>query len=107
MIIIIVDPVRARILRRAENYAWNSAAGHCGLREDPVVWPLPQGSPATTKEWSAWLAEEDDAQMMKTLRLNTRTGRPAGGKQFVADLEARLGRRLAPRHVGRPKKSPS
>ncbi|KKL68886.1 hypothetical protein LCGC14_2120480, partial [marine sediment metagenome] len=31
------NPVRARIVRKAQNYRWASAAAHCGLREDPLL----------------------------------------------------------------------
>ena len=31
------NPVRARIVRKAENYMWSSAAAHCGLREDAIL----------------------------------------------------------------------
>jgi putative transposase len=71
--------VRARMLRRAENYDWSSAAAHCGMREDPMLSCLPKGRPVEAVDWSAWLAEGDDAKMLATLRLNIRTGRPAGG----------------------------
>ena len=99
------NPVRARIVRRAENYAWSSAAAHCGMREDPILSRLPRGRPAKSEAWSAWLAEGEDPKMLAKLRLCTRTGRPAGGKRFIAELEARLGRRLAPKRVGRPRKA--
>ena len=89
------------MVRRAENYAWSSAAAHCGLREDPLLSRLPKKRPAGAADWSAWLAEEDDAKMLARLRLNTRTGRPAGGRRFTAELEARLGRKLWPKPVGR------
>ena len=98
------NPVRARMVRKAENYAWSSASAHCGLRSDPVLSPLPKGRPAEPSGWSAWLAEGDDEKMLATLRLHTRTGRPAGGKRFVAELESRMGRKLRPGPVGRPKK---
>jgi putative transposase len=29
------NPVRAGLVRRAEDYPWSSARAHCGLREDP------------------------------------------------------------------------
>ena len=38
------------------------------------------------------------------LRLNTRTGRPAGGAGFVAKVEALIDRVLRPKPVGRPTK---
>jgi putative transposase len=31
------NPVRARLVRYAENFRWSSAAGHCGLRTDPLI----------------------------------------------------------------------
>jgi putative transposase len=99
------NPVRARMVRRAEDYAWSSAAAHCGLREDPVLLRLPKKRPAEAVDWSAWLAEEDETEMLARLRLNTRTGRPGGGKRFAAELEARLGRKLWPKPIGRPRKA--
>jgi len=45
-----------------------------------------------------------EQQAVQTLRLCTRTGRPAGDKVFVAQLQKRLGRPLAAKPVGRPKK---
>jgi putative transposase len=101
------NPVRARIVRRAENYPWSSATAHCGMRDDPVLSSLPKGRPAAREEWSAWLAEGDDAKMLARLRLYTRTGRPAGGKRFISALESRLERKLAPKRVGGPRKSSS
>ena len=96
------NPVRARIVRKAENYEWSSAAAHCGLRSDAVVSPMPKSRPAEPSGWSAWLAEGDDEKMVTTLRLHTRTGRPAGGKRFVAELELKMGRRLRVNPAGRP-----
>src|SRR3990170_4525 len=31
------NPVRAKMVRKAENYRWSSAAAHCGLKPDPVL----------------------------------------------------------------------
>ncbi len=98
------NPVRARIVRKMENYGWSSAATHCGLRSDPVLSLLPKGCPVEPLGWSAWLAEGDDEKMLTTLRLHTRTGRPAGGKRFMTELEILTGRKLRANPVGRPKK---
>ena len=98
------NPVRARMVRKAESYAWSSAAAHCGLRSDPMLSPLPGMVPVGTKEWSSWLAEKEDEKMLAMIRLRTRTGRPVGSKEFIARLESRLGRPLQPRPIGRPSK---
>ena len=87
------NPVKARLVERAEDYPWSSAAAHCGLRSDDL---LSEGFPpeGVISDWSAWLREEDDKQMIKTIRRHTHTGRPCGGKEFVERLETMLGRLL-------------
>ena len=98
------NPVRARMVRKAEQYPWSSAAAHCGLRADPLLSPLHGLVPVRTEDWSSWLAEKEDEGLLATIRLHTRTGRPAGDKRFVSALESRLGRRLQARSIGRPRK---
>ncbi|HLX60526.1 MAG TPA: transposase [Planctomycetota bacterium] len=97
------NPVRARIVRQAENYAWSSAAAHCGQCEDPMLsaeFP-PRG---VLKDWSEFLKSEDDAQTDE-IRRNTHTGRPCGGTEFAERLEKMLGRVLQPQRAGRKKKT--
>lgn len=97
------NPVRARIVRKAERYRWSSAGGHCGLRADPLL----SGEIEQADEigdWSAWLGESDEPETLERVRLCTRTGRPAGEESFVRKLERTLGRRLAAMPVGRPRK---
>ena len=92
------------MVARAKDLAWTIAAGHCGLRTDRVLAPVPADFPVQPDQWSAWGRGVDDEQELKTLRLNTRTGRPAGDKTFVQRLQALLGRPLRPKSVGRAKK---
>jgi len=99
------NPVRASLVRKAEEYPWSSAAAHCGLRSDRLLSPLLEPRRATEADWSDWLAAGDDKTALAKLRLHTRTGRPIGNKSFVTELESRLGRRLHSLPVGRPPKS--
>jgi putative transposase len=101
------NPVRAGIVRRAEDYPWSSAAAHCGLRCDPLISPLPLERVIGIRDWSAWLAEEDGAKMLSVMRLCTRAGRPIGSDEFVARLESLAGRSLQRKPVGRPANSRS
>jgi putative transposase len=96
------NPVRASMVRKAEDYPWSSAAAHCGVRSDPVLFPLPEPRPAPGAGWSAWLIGEDDGVMLEQLRRQTRNGRPLGDQRFIAELEARLGRRVHALPKGRP-----
>lgn len=100
------NPVRAKIVRKAENYPWSSAATHTGLREDPVltrkaVWRRQFES---IGDWSAWLAEGDDPEHLNVIRRNIEKGLPCGSERFVRKLEKLVGRSLEFRPRGRPKK---
>ncbi len=102
------NPVRAGLVKRAEAYPWSSAAAHCGRRADGLLsGKLPAlAAEVGIADWAAWLRDPDDEEMLKRLRLCTRTGRPAGDRRFIARLERRLGRRLRALAVGRPRKRP-
>ena len=75
-------------------------ASETGNRREDVS---PPHAAALPHQWSDWLRGQEE-QAVRTLRLCTRTGRPAGDKDFVAQLEKRLARPLAAKPVGRPKK---
>lgn len=97
-----LNPVRARLVRRPEDYPWSSARAHLRGENDPVVVvePLLHLQP----DWQGFLSmglAEDEA---KTLRQRERTGPPAGSTGFVAALEALTGRRLLRQKPG-PKRS--
>lgn len=98
------NPVRAGIVRRAEDYRWSSAAAHCGLRDDPLLSGELELSDHVGN-WREWLREENEA-IIETLRRCTRTGRPCGPPTFVKRLEKLLGRKLAKRKPGPAPKKP-
>jgi putative transposase len=87
------NPVRARLVERAEEYPWSSTVAHCGLRSDDL---LSEGFPpeGVIPDWSRWLREEDDEQTVKTIRKYTHTRLPCGSEEFVDRLERLLGRSL-------------
>jgi len=100
------NPVRARMVRKAERYRWSSAAAHCGLRHDPVLsdksaWRRQFES---IGDWSAWLAEGDEPERLEILRRNVEKGLPCGSETFIRRLEKMTGRALQYRPRGRPKK---
>jgi putative transposase len=93
------NPVRAGMVPRAEEYAWSSAAAHCGTRSDNLITP---DCPLTgmIPDWSRWLADED-IQAVQEIRQRTRTGKPCVNPEFVALLESMTGRSLRPAKRGR------
>lgn len=100
------NPVRARIVRRAENYRWSSAAAHCGLKEDAVLTKDPAWLKRvkTIGDWSEWLAEGDRLEQLEVLRQHVESGLPCGGEGFIRGLERQAKQLLRPRPRGRPKK---
>jgi len=100
------NPVSAGMTERAEDYAWSSAAAHCGLLQDPVLsadhpW-LEQFQ--AIGNWSGWLAAAENSHDLAILRSNTARNLPCGSDGFVRALEAAAGRKLSPRAQGRPGK---
>ena len=99
------NPVRAGMVKIAENYSWSSAAGHCQIKEDNVLSNKPISKILTNKmdDWSTWLAEGDDPNELAVLRRNIEKGLPCGTAQFINKLEEIFGRTLQFRTQGRPK----
>jgi REP-associated tyrosine transposase len=91
-----LNPVRARIVERAEDYDWSSAAAHCGNRRDVVVNPIPKSSLLSgISNWSRWLAEGVADEAVATIRRHGCQNLPCGNTDFLAQLEEATGRRLA------------
>lgn len=101
------NPVRARMVNKAETYAWSSAAAHCGLRHDPVLTKKPawQSQFGSISDWSVWLAEGDEPSRVEILRRNADKGLPCGSEKFIQKLEHMTGRALHHRPRGRPRKA--
>src|SRR5437867_3469539 len=53
------NPVRAGMVKRAEDYRWSSAPAHCRLRGDPLLAPLPNDG-GLIPDWSAWVSGGDN-----------------------------------------------
>ncbi len=103
-----LNPVRAKITERAEDYAWSSAAAHCGLAKDPVVERTPRlRELAGIAEWARWLAEGLASDVIDQIRRNATQNIPCGSDEFICRLEAVAGRPLRYRSAGgQPKQKP-
>ena len=89
-----LNPVRAAMVERAEEYKWSSAAAHLGLASDRYslldkeFWIQQGGS----QGWEALLAAPEPALEMRLLRRCTYAGRPFGEAEFVGLFEERFQR---------------
>jgi putative transposase len=100
------NPVRGKLVARAEDWPWSSASAHAGGGEDALAetaW-LKERIGGWTCSWGEYLAQGEEADIARSLRLHENTGRPLGEEGFVRRLERRLGRKLLPGKPGRPRK---
>lgn len=101
-----LNPVRAKMVRRAEDYKWSSAAGHCKLKDDKIIskdstWIKRFESAGN---WSEWLNEGVNDKRIETIRRNIEKGLPCGSDRFIKKLERITDSVLHYRPQGRPKK---
>lgn len=97
-----LNPVRAGLVHRAEDYRWSSARAHCAGTPDPALstsahW-VHQFS--GIGNWSDWLAAGVESERIDELRAQTRRNLPCGSAEFVVSLETRSGRTLRPKPRG-------
>ncbi|NNG05283.1 MAG: transposase [Inquilinus sp.] len=101
-----LNPVRARLAKRPQDWKWSSAKAHRAGRDDGLVTVAPLLE--RVGDWKAFLKGGPDEAALAAIRGHERTGRPLGAAAFVERLESRLGRALGPRKPGRkpkPKKA--
>ena len=93
-----LNPVRARLCDRAEEWPWSSTRAHLDGRDDALVTVAPMLE--RVRDFAAFLGSEEDQQAIRALRMAETTGRPLGAAPWVAALEAATGRTLAPQKRG-------
>ena len=95
-----MNPVRAGMVRRAEDYPWSSAKAHLAGRDDILVKVAPLLD--LVQDWGEFLASPFEEKEEGLLELHERTGRPLGGEAFLVGLESSLGRTLRKIKPGPP-----
>ena len=98
-----LNPVRARLAARAEQWPWSSVRAHLAGADDALVSVKPVLD--RVDRFSDLLETDADDPAFRTLRAAEGTGRPVGAADFIADLERRLGRPIARRAPGRKPKT--
>ena len=93
-----LNPVRARLVLRAEDWPWSSVKAHINGTDDGLV--TVRAVLDRIPQFAALLSTTQD-QDFEDLRLAEGSGRPLGTAEFVAGLERLLGRPIARRAPGR------
>jgi putative transposase len=96
-----MNPVRAKLKKLPEHWRYSSARAHLKGKDDCLVSAKPLLE--MVDDWRAYLHESDEA--WEHIRSHERSGRPLGSAEFIAELEEKTGRELAPKPRGpKPKK---
>jgi putative transposase len=97
-----LNPVRARLVGRAEDWSWSSVRAHLAGVDDGLVRVRPVLE--RTGDFAALIGGAADDPGFARLRASEGSGRPLGNGEFIAGLERLLGRRVARRAPGRKPK---
>ena len=97
------NPVEAGMVEKAEDYAWSSAAHHCGLVRNEVLSNRANNMVNINEGgWSDWLAMSENKAITDVLERNIEKGLPCGNDGFIAKLEQLAKCSLRYRPQGRP-----
>jgi putative transposase len=99
-----LNPVKAKLAVRAEDWLWSSARAH--VRNEPDGLTDLEALKGVHRNWRAMLrhglaAGDVSAEEEALFERHERTGRPLGDADFIAGLERATGRELAPKRAGR------
>ena len=96
------NPVRASLVKRAEDYPWSSARAHVLQTKDRVLSGEGWLKPDEIDGYRKFLGVEEK-NVEDYIRKTTSTGRPFGSEEFVSKVGEIVHRNLIPKKVGRPK----
>jgi len=105
-----LNPVRAGMVKRPEDYAWSShGANALGtkselLTDHPLYLRLGQTQEERLEAYRCLFRAQLNDEELDAIRKNVNQGLPLGGDRFRAKIEATLGRKLTSETRGRPKK---
>jgi putative transposase len=100
-----LNPVRARLVTRPQDWKWSSVHAHLASADDGLVTVAPVLS--RVPDFAALIAANADDPAFAAFRTAEAIGRPLGTPGFIQDLERRLGRRIARRAPGRRPAKPT
>jgi putative transposase len=106
-----LNPVRARLVASARDYAWSSWRAHALgvadplLSEHPLYRALGRSAAARREAYRALFRAPLDSEFVEGVRAATNGGWAFGGESFRQQIAGALDRRVSPLPRGRPRKA--
>lgn len=96
-----MNPVRAQLAARPQDWPWSSVRAHLAGADDGLV----QVQPVLDRygDFACFLDivdQQDVIEAWRKLRMSETSGRPLGSEAWLGSLEARTGRKLKPQKRG-------
>ena len=98
-----LNPVRAGLVKKPEDWRWSSAGPHMKAQDDILVKAKPLLE-IVDNPWEDFLTIDTQKMEIELFRKHERTGRPLGVDSFIGKMELLLGRKLKPQKPGPKKK---
>ena len=96
------NPVRAKIVKKAEDWQWSSAQVH--LSKGKSAFQLADiAEYMEVDTWGEYLSQEESESTITAIRSATLSGKPLGDDKFISKLEKIFGKHVRRLSVGRPK----
>ena len=89
-----LNPVRARLVARAQDWRWSSTRAHLRGKDDGITALAPIAS--AFRDFADLSTASADAELFARLRAAESIGRPLGDDRFLARIERSTRRRLKP-----------
>ena len=105
-----LNPVRAKMVKKPQDYLWSSFGVRAGERmdglldEDPAYKGLGVTPEERQRNYKSLFEESIPNNVVDVVRLTTQRGGVLGGKDFIAKVSKLSGRDIVLRPIGRPKK---
>jgi len=97
-----LNPVKAKIVKQAQDYKWSSAGAHIFGKAD-IICDTKHDLVRDIEDWESYLLDRDTYNYDDLVVKHSRTGRPLGDEKFIDKIEKITGRLLKKKKPG-PKK---
>ena len=93
-----LNPVRANLCSRPQEWPWSSVHAHLTEKDDQLVAVAPMLH--RVDNWAEYLGQQDSPELYESIRNHEKSGRPLGSDLFIENLEQLTGRDLCRRNPG-------